>query len=230
MYYKKLLSLALIAIPAFLFAQKEITVTEGEKAMSLGTKNGYVTVIPQAKLKDVVEDWKKLIRKDSKAKVEENAGELKIMGAVNKNISSFPVNIFSKIMETPDGIQLSAWVSEGEIFVSTTTTPDKSLAVQKFLHDFAAQQYRDGVKTELEGEQKKAKEIDKVYEGFVNAEKKAIDNITDYNKEIEKLQGKIKEAQMAIDKAKADQVPARANADKQKEVVNQATTKMNAVK
>ena len=230
MYYQKLLSIFLLTIPTFLFAQKDITVSEGEKPMSLGTKNGYVAVIPQAKLKDVVEEWKKLIKKESKAKVEENAGEIKIIGAVNKNISSFPINLFSKLMETPDGIQLSAWVSEGEMFVSTTAAADKSLAVQKFIHDFAAQQYRDGVKNELETEHKKAKELDKVYEEAVNAEKKAIENITNSNKEIEKIQGKIKELQMAVDKAKADQVPARAAADKQKEVVNQVSAKMAAIK
>ncbi len=230
MNFKKLLGVVLLSIPALVFAQKEIVITEAEKEMSAGTKNGFVTVIPQANGKEVTDEWKKYVRKDTKAKPEDVNGEVKIIGAVNKNISSFPINVFAKILETGEGVQLTVWVAEGEIFVSSKTSSDKSVAVQKYIHDFAAQEYRDAVKKEVDNEQKKAKDLEKIFDGFVADQKRSEGNIASYNKEIEKLQTKIKEEEANIQKAKDNQTAARANADKQKEVVNGVSTKMNNIK
>jgi hypothetical protein len=229
MNFKLLLCTVALAAPAFLFSQKEIVVSEQDKSMSAGTKNCYVMVIPQAKLKDVTDAWKKLVRKDAKGKPEDNNGELVMVGASNKNISAAPLTITGKLVETSEGVQVSAWISDGD-FISTTSAPDKSVAVKKYLHDFGAQQYKEAVKDELEAEQKKSKDMEKVYDGFVKDQKKAESNIESHKKDIEKLQNKIKDEEANITKAQSNQTTSRAEADKQKIVVQQVTDKMNNIK
>ena len=86
------------------------------------------------------------------------------------------------------------------------------------------------MKEQLEAEQKKQKELEKVYEGFVKDQKKAENNIVSHNKEIEKLQNKIKEENENIQKAQLNQSNSRADADKQKSVVQQITDMMNNIK
>ena len=230
MNFKKIMTIAAIVIPSFLFAQKDILTSEVDKEMSQGVKNSYVTLIPQAKGKDVTSDWKKYIKKDSKGKVDDNNGEIFIIGGTIKNVSNQPLNIYARVLETTEGVQLTVWISEGGVFLSTVANPDKSVAIQKFLHDFGVKQYKDAVKDQLEAEQKKQKELEKVYEGYVKDQKKAENNIVSHNKEIEKLQNKIKEENENIQKAQLNQSNSRADADKQKSVVQQITDMMNNIK
>ena len=230
MNFKMILMIAAIAIPSLLFAQKDILTSEVDKEMSQGVKNSYVTLIPQAKGKDVTSDWKKYIKKDSKGKVDENNGEIFIIGGTIKNVSNQPLNIYARVLETTEGVQLTVWISEGGVFLSSVGNPDKSVAIQKYLHDFGVQQYKDAVKQQLEAEQKKQKELEKVYEGFVKDQKKAESNIISHNKDIEKLQNKIKEENENIQKAQVNQSTARADADKQKANVQQVNDMINNIK
>ena len=230
MKLKKTAILLLVILPTFLFSQKEIKVTEVEKEMSAGIGTSFVVNIPQTKLKDVISDWKKYIKKDAKGKVEEDKGEIKLIGAVNKNVSPFPFNILSKTLETNDGVQLSVWASNGDLFISSKASPDKSVAIQKYIHDFAVASYKDAVKDELKNEQEKLKETQKVFDGFVKDQKKAEDNISDDKKEIEKLQNDIKKMESEIEKAKGNQTKQKLVVDSQAAVVKTVSDKMNGIK
>jgi hypothetical protein len=230
MKFKKLSIFCACLFPVFLIAQKEIKVTEIEKEMSMGVKPAYVVSIPQAKLKDVNSDWKKYIKKDAKGKVEEDKGETRLIGAVNKNVSPFPFNILSKVLESSDGVQLSVWASDGDLFISTNASPDKSVAIQKYIRDFAVASYKDAVKEELKNEQDKLKETQKVLDGFVKDQKKAEDNIADDKKEIEKLQNDIKKMESEIEKAKGNQTKQKLVVDSQSAVVKTVSDKMNGIK
>jgi hypothetical protein len=230
MNFKKIMMIAALAIPSFLFAKKDIVITETLKNMSAGNQSCYVMLIPQAALKDVLDDWKKYVRKDTKAKPEENSGETRILGAINKNISPFPINIYATFLETSQGIQISAWFSDGASFISTQANSDRSVAVQNYLHNFAVQEYKDVVKYQLDQEQKKQKDMEKVYDGYVKDQKKAENNITSHNKDIEKLQNKIVEEQQNIQKAQSNQTTSRADADGQKIKVQQANDLLKSIK
>ncbi|MFN8309757.1 MAG: hypothetical protein U0T73_14025 [Chitinophagales bacterium] len=230
MNYKQLLSIALFAIPALVFGQKEIKVDEVEKEMTLGTKTAFVTVIPQAKLKDVNDAWKKLLKKDSKGKLEEAKGEVLMNGAVNRNISPIPFTVVSKTMETSDGIQLTAWLMDGDVIISSASSPDKGAAAIKMIHDFAAGQYREAVKDEVEKEKSKQNAVQKVFDGYVKDQKSAEDNITKAKHQIEELQNKIKTEEENIVKAKDMQVKSKADLDAQINVVKTVTDKMNNIK
>jgi hypothetical protein len=230
MNLKKILMIAALAIPSFLFAQKDIYITETIKNMSAGNQSCYVALIPQAAASDVTDDWKKYIRKDTKAKPDENSGEIRIMGAFCKNISPFPINIYATFLETSEGVQISAWFSDGSTFISTQSNSDKSVGVQNYLHNFGVQEYKDVVKYQLGLEQKKQKDLEKVFDGFVKDQKRSESNITSYNKDIEKLQNKIAEEQQNIQKAQSNQVTSRADADNQKAKVQQVNDMLTNIK
>lgn len=230
MNFKKIMTIAAFAIPAFAFAQKDISITETAKNMSAGNQNCYVFLIPQAALKDIQNDWKKYVKKDAKGKPEDNSGETRMIGAVSKNISPLPINIYATFLETSDGIQVSAWFADGTNFISTQANSDRSVAVQNYLHNFAVQEYRDVVKDQLDAESKKQKDLEKVYDGFVKDQKRSENNITSYNKEIEKLQNKIAEEQKNITTAQSNQSTSRADADRQKMKVQQVNDMLNNIK
>src|SRR4051812_3793260 len=142
MTFKKMIAIAAIAMPTLLFAQPTVTVTESEKEMSLGTKGGYVLLIPEAKSPQINSDWQKAMKKDAKGKVEDNKTEVKTNLITIKNISQVPLTVYSRTVETKEGVQLSAWFVEGDTFISTPVSTDKSLAIQRYLHDFGVQEYK----------------------------------------------------------------------------------------
>jgi hypothetical protein len=230
MNFKKIIIVAVAAIPSFLFAQKDIVISETTKNMSLGTQNCYVMLIPKAAVNDVLGDWKKYIKKDSKSKPADNNGETSILGAFSKNISPSPINIYATFLETSDGVQISAWFSDGANFISTQSNSDRSVAVQNYLHNFGVQEYKDAVKYQLDQEQKKQKDLEKVFDGFVKDQKKSESNIASYNKDIEKLQAKIAEEQQNIQKAQSNQTTSRADADRQKAKVQEVNDMLNNIK
>lgn len=222
MQIKKFTLLLLAVLPFIGFAQKELKITEQEKDMSMGARNAYVVDIPQAKLKDVISDFKKYIKKDAKGKLNDDKGEISMLGAVNKNISSLPFNIFGRFVESSEGVTVSIWIADGETFVSSKLTPDKSVAANKYLKDFAIEQYKQAVKEELENEKDKAKAEQKTLEGFVKDQKKAESNIEDHKAEIANREKKIKEEEANIGTAKTNQ-------EKQKDVITKQNAELNAV-
>lgn len=227
---KKLLYVFAMIIPSLAFAQKELVITESEAPMSVGVKSAYIVVIPQAKLKDVTESFKKYIKTGSKAKVIDSKTEISIIGAVNSNISALPINVFGKLTETVDGINTTFWVSEGEIFISSANSPTKSEAVKKYVRDFAVQEYRNAVQNELKAEQDKAKDAQKLLDGYIKDQKKAESNITDHKAEIASREKKIKEEETNIANAIANQAKQKVLTDGQSTVVARIQEKLNSIK
>jgi hypothetical protein len=70
-----MITAAVIIMPGMLLAQNSILISEDTKDMSAGSKSCYITLIPQAKAKDVIADWKKMLQKTTKEKLQDNNGE-----------------------------------------------------------------------------------------------------------------------------------------------------------
>ena len=221
MIFKKLIATAAIIVPCALFAQNAILISEDTKDMSAGSKNCYITLIPQAKAKDVISDWKKMLQKTTKEKLQDNNGETKATMVSVPNISTTPLTVYAKFVESTSGVQLSSWFAQGDSFIATTVSADKSIAVQKYLHDFGAMEYKDAVKNELADEQKKLKELEKTYEGFVKDQKKAENGVTSAQREIEKLQNKNKEEEGNIKQAIANKNSNYATTGQQSDLNNE---------
>lgn len=203
---KKFLLLFVLSVPFLVWAQSTIAVEQSAQTFSRGEQPSYRVLIPGGKLKDVSNDWNKYLKTKSKGKVEELNGEFVIYGAVNKNVAADGFNVFSKLLETTEGVQLTAWFMRSDsTFMSWKTDENQSKAVEKYMSDFAAAEYRDVVGTELKGEQKKLDELEKELKGFINDEEKSSKNINESERTIERTKTEIKTNE-GDQKLKNDQV------------------------
>ena len=227
---KKLIYTALFIAPLFAFSQKELSVSEEEKEMSLGVKPCYVVEIPASKLKTIQEGFKKYIKKDAKGKMNDDKGEINMIGAMNKNISSLPFNAFGRFVESSNGVKVSFWASEGEIFISSKTAPDKSEAAKKYIKDFAIAQYKEVYETMVETEKDKLKDVTKLLEGFDKDQKKAEEKIASQKREIEKLNQSIKDEEKNIEAAKSNQAKQKNEVEKQAATLKNKQSELQNIK
>lgn len=183
----KLILLLLVASASSVFAQKKIEIDESSRLMSKGTYPSFAAEIPQAKLKDVDKAWRKYISAGSKSKIVEAGDEINLVGAVNKNITTEVFNIYSKLLETTEGVKVTAWFSLNDsVYISKDQNNDKDLAVKKYMLDFALDQYREVVKDELKKEQDKTKDLEGEMKDLIKAEEKSNKKISEYERSIQR--------------------------------------------
>lgn len=190
---KKIALFSLLFSVFALNAQVKITAEEQSRPMSKGTYPSFLTDIPNAKLKTIEKEWSKYLTKGSKSKIEEVNGEWQIHGAVNKNIFPSPFNVYSKLLETKEGVRLTIWITQDDsVFISKDLNNDQDLAAKKYLTDFAADQYRDVVKDELDAEKDKLKKLEKELDDLVKSEEKSNNRIKENMRSIERNKNDIK--------------------------------------
>lgn len=184
---KTLLFTILSAFSMVAFAQKTITVDVIPQPAGNNAQTVFSTDIPQANLKDVKKDWMKYISKDSKGNPKEENGEYIQYRAAYKNISPRPFDVYSKLTETSEGVRLTAWFTQnGRVFLSKESYSSDNMAVQKYLRDFAVEQYRNAVQSELKMEQDKLSTLEKEFASSVNDEEKSIKTMNENDRSTEK--------------------------------------------
>ena len=218
------------------FAQKQIIVQEGTVAMSKGTQTSFQVIIPQTTFKDVEKDWQKYVSTGSKGKATAVNGENFQPAAVNANVSPAPFNVYSKLLETTEGVRLTVWLTENDtVFISKEVSSDKDLAAQKYVRDFAVLEYQNAVKKELEAEQEKQKGFEKELEGLIKDEEKsgkkisssqrsiqrANDAIATNNADIQNTSYKISDAKRMVERTTSDENANKGAKKTLKEVKNE---------
>ena len=187
---KCLLLFQLISFP--LFSQEAISIEEAMKTMSKGSRNAFVTEIPQTKMKEVASAWKKFVRHETKNSVDKANNEYVIMGTVIQNISSGPINVYSTFLETGNGVKQTAYfTTDDSVFISSLNSEEKSIAVKKFMHDFAVQQYKVAVSHELETERKKFSNLENILDDLIKDNERANKRINEDNRRIDKAKDAI---------------------------------------
>lgn len=219
---KKLyLSLSLLFLFANMVvnAQKEFTVTSVMKKMSRGEQPGFQVSIPEAKVKDVIADYKKQLQANTKIDAKEINGELVSNGVVNKNFSQQPFNVYSKFLETTEGVDVTVFFSEdNQTFLNDSADADKVIAAKKSVHDFAVTEYKKIVNQKLEVQNDKLKDLQKNLEGLAEDEADNVKDIGKKQREIETYTSKI-ESNKAAQASKAEQV------DRQQSTANEISDK-----
>ncbi|MBL0309823.1 MAG: hypothetical protein IPP77_09165 [Bacteroidetes bacterium] len=175
------------------YSQDQLTVDESLRPMSKGTQPAFTLNIPQTNLKDVEKEWMKYIKSGSKEKSVAVGGEIIMPGAVNKNIAAEPFTIYSTLLETNQGVFLSAWFGLGgdSVFITRELNNGKDLAAKKYIRDFAIQRYRVAVKAQVEIEKGKMKDLEKELKGLEKDEDKANKNINGYERDIQRSKDQI---------------------------------------
>jgi hypothetical protein len=173
------------------FGQKDLQVTIKEfiGEMSKGTHTGFELFIPEQTYKSIKSDLSKYLRKGSKSKTEEASGELFIKGAIVRNITHHPLNIYIKSRETSDGVILTAWFTpDDETFYSETAHPLEAASIKKYLRDFGTEMHYAAVN-----------EIKKNHESKL---KRTENELAELQKEKHRSEKKIKEAERDMENNK----------------------------
>ncbi len=183
----KIVVLVLICISITGFAQKPIVIEPAVRLMSKDTQPSYQFQIPQTTLKSVEKSWLKYLSSGSKGKATSASGENLQAGMVNTNISPKPLSVYSKLLETSEGVRITAWFTENDtMFLSKATSESQDLAIQKYLRDFATAEYKGAVSVELKAEQDKLNAQEKTLDGLYKEEEKAAKKISESKRSIQK--------------------------------------------
>jgi hypothetical protein len=67
-------------LPFLLLAQEKIEVIQKSVKMSQGEQPAYIVMVPQSNYDQVLKEWTKIIRQNTKSKVEETEHEIIIKG------------------------------------------------------------------------------------------------------------------------------------------------------
>ena len=190
MNFKKIFTATLmIALAIGGFAQQVITVEQGPKEMSKGSRHAFTVIVPEAKLKKVQKEWIDYKKKGSKGKVVEINGEHILNGAVNKNISATPFLIHSKFLETQEGVRLTVFISQNDsLEFSRDPASDHNIAASKYVRDFAVSTYRDVVQEQLDAENEKLGKLKEELADLRKEEDKSIKNISAAKRDISKCE------------------------------------------
>lgn len=170
------------------------------KPMSKGTQPAFIFNLPGAKLKEIETLWGKYVARGSKEKVQNNKGEWTIIGAVDRNISPSPFFLYATMLETIEGVRLTAFFAEQDVFLAPgTTTDEKILAIKKYLNDFANLVKIEQVKAELETEQKVLKGMEGNMKTFQKEFDKSEKSIAESKRKIEKNEAEIRRTDREIE-------------------------------
>jgi len=220
----QLISLLIIfLLPVILKAQQKIEVYEDSATISKGKQLGYAVNIPEVDIETIKKDWSKLIRQNTKSKVEELGLEINIMGTQIEEIHHAPMNLYSSIYKIDTVIKLIAFFEIDSIFFvfdetnKTLQSEKNHHAIQHFMRVFAVEQYHSTVAEELEEEEKELKMLNKEFEslqkenenaqkdveeceqGIINSEHAITTLTTDNERKLEEV-NKQKESMASIDK------------------------------
>ncbi len=180
------------ALSLCISAQKPITIEESVRPMSKDSQPSFTVEIPEVTLADVEKDWLKYVSSKSKGKATVVNGENLQPAAINKNISPNPFNVYSKLLATSNGVTLTAWFTENDTdFISKANKNGSELAIEKYLRDFAAEQYREVVEAQLKTEQGVQNNLSKELDALIKEQEKSGKKVSESNRSIQKCNDNI---------------------------------------
>ncbi|MBK8720778.1 MAG: hypothetical protein IPL95_00380 [Saprospiraceae bacterium] len=203
-------------------------VSDVEKTMSQGTKNGLSLDIKNVTLKSVEKDWKKFIKdvKKEDDKYDKKSKEYWLVDAkmplINGEVN--PVDVYVLFTEnSSNGVNMTAFYDLGGVYLNSREHADKFKEAAGWMKKFATQAEQTVMKQKLEDEEDKLKDVEKKL-------KKLVGNNEDLHKDIENYKAKIKKAEADIETNLKDQDTTKKAIEEAKKVVDEAKKRVDAVK
>lgn len=171
-------------------AQQISQVNMETASISKGQQPAYIINIPGADINGVIKSWEKLIRQNTKSKVEESGGEISILGTQINELYHSPINIYSLIYKEDTTIRVVAVFEIDSAFFdfnkleATHTNQKTQNQILDFMKNFAIAEYTKVVAGQLDFEEGKLDELN--------------DDLKDLEKENESLQKEIKSNEQKI--------------------------------
>jgi len=225
------------SISLFITAQEKVEVAHKTVSISLGDHPAYIVEIPESDYKTVTNDWKKIIRQNTKSKVEEVGGEYIIKGTLINKISQDPINIYSTVIHSDTTVKIIAVYEIDSAFFyldkenKTVQNEKTHQHIQHFMRDFAIEQYKDFVADDLSDAEKQLKSLNKSLKNISN-------DIESEQKKIKQNEQDIKDSEdlISIYQSDSDRKLSEINAKKEsnasvtgEEAIKQARSELKAL-
>jgi hypothetical protein len=150
-------------------AQKPIVVSGDSLAAGKSKMPSISVTIPEADYEKTLKVWIKELQSGTKSKVVNENSELTIFGAVIKEISATPINVYSKLMNQDSILRLvAAFELKKDLYINNVTTLAEYAKAQKYLKEFAKDQYIDVAKDQLDAEDKILSKLQKELSSMEN--------------------------------------------------------------
>jgi hypothetical protein len=164
------LCLALIMSVSALHGQKPIKVLEDSVQFGSYLYPGFNVTIPEADYDKTLKNWIRTQETGTKSKVQTENGEMTIFGAMIKEISQAPVNIYSKLMNEDTLSRLLVTIElKKDQYVESALGDIQLTSARNFLKEFAKGQYIDFIKGEVAAEEKILRDLNKELGGLENS-------------------------------------------------------------
>jgi hypothetical protein len=142
-------------------AQNAIVISEGPIAFRHGNTPGITMSIPEVSFKKIQDSWIKTLEKGTKSKVMNENSEISIFGAILKDISEAPVNIYSLVRDNDSAVLMSVAVElKKDEYVSSDKNAEEFAKVKTFLVEFAKGHYLELAEGQLANEEKKLSKLE----------------------------------------------------------------------
>ena len=172
-------------------------VTQDKLNTDAGSQAAYTVHIPEAEADNVMKAWSKTIRAKSKAKPEQEGSHVKITGTEIHSIHHGPINIFSMIYKVDTSVRVVAvFEIDSAFFVPPSNEANHTDLkthhhIEKFMQQFAREQYREVVNEKLDAEKDKLKDLEKEHKNLLKENENLKKDISDHEQSIRNSQDAI---------------------------------------
>jgi chromosome segregation ATPase len=166
----KVILILLILIPV-IGIKSQIPVIVSEDSLKIG-KNllpGFSVTIPESNYDKTLDAWKRELQASTKSKVVTENNEMSIFGAILKNLSPNPMNVYSRLIRLDSMLQLFVSLEKKkDEYIERTTSVAEYIKVKDYLKQFAKNQYIDVAKAQSDAEDKKLYNLQKELSSLEN--------------------------------------------------------------
>lgn len=190
---RKIWLLCLVGLASqWALAQQPAIIVESSRYQgSAGDQPAYVVEIPQAKAKKVEGLWAKAIKEGKGAKVATANGEVTATDIQLNRIHANPLNVYSRVVETANGVKLVSAFEIDSVFFEGGQNADKDVVIRKYLSEFAVTAYNAAIDDEVKEETDVLKNLESELKSLQRDEEKLHKKIAENKNEIAKLEAEL---------------------------------------
>ncbi len=167
-------SILIILVP-FLGLKGQIPISVYDDTITIGTSSlpAIAVTIPESDYDKVLKIWIKELQTGTKSKVVNEKGEMSIFGARIKDISSNPLNVYSRLNKLESMLELVvSFELKKDVYIERSTGEAEYAKAVNFLKEFSKTQYISVARNEADAEQKKLRDLEKELSSLENEKSK----------------------------------------------------------
>ena len=154
-------------------SQKPLTITESKIDLKHGSVPGFMLAIPEVSYETINKSWIKSLQQGTKSDVQMDMGELSIFGAIIREISETPINVYGYVKDMDSvTILAAAFELKKDEYITSGTQSEKYAMAKEYLLKFAKDLYLDLAKDELRDEEKKLNKLESDLKSLENDKNK----------------------------------------------------------